>query len=286
MKATTMRNVVGILEMREWSEEQRVRKKRIILVPTMGFLHEGHLELVREGRRRGDRLVVSIFVNPTQFGPEEDFKTYPRDFERDSKLLADEQVDILFHPSESEMYPEGYQTNVEVDQLSRYLCGARRPGHFRGVCTVVLKLFSIVHPHAAVFGLKDYQQFLIVRRMVEDLNLNVEVVGIPTVRERDGLAMSSRNHYLSETERAAALCLHRALGRAEELVREGERNGKRILREVAVEIARDPLARIEYVQLCDPDDLQDLETLQDTALLALAVRIGAARLIDHSILKA
>ncbi len=272
--------------MREWSEEQRLQEKRITLVPTMGFLHEGHLELVREGRRKGDLLVVSIFVNPTQFGPKEDFNTYPRDFERDGKLLAGEQVDVLFHPSESEMYPEGYQTGVEVDRLSRYLCGAERPGHFRGVCTVVVKLFSIVHPHVAVFGLKDYQQFLIVRRMVEDLNLDVEVVGIPTVRERDGLAMSSRNHYLSETERAAALCLRRALGRAEDLVRQGERNGQGILREVTAEIAKEPLARIEYVQLCDPENLQALETIQDTALLALAVRIGAARLIDHSVLRA
>ena len=286
MKATTMRSVVGIQEMREWSEEQRLHKKRITLVPTMGFLHEGHLELVRKGRKSGDLLVVSLFVNPTQFGPKEDFNTYPRDFERDKKLLAGEQVDILFHPSESEMYPKGYQTNVEVDQLSRHLCGASRPGHFRGVCTVVVKLFNIVRPHVAVFGLKDYQQFLIVRRMVEDLNLDVEVVGIPTVREGDGLAMSSRNHYLSETERAAALCLRRALGRAEDLVRQGERNGKGILREVTAEIAREPLAQLEYVQLCDLEDLQDLETIQDTALLALAVRIGAARLIDHSILRA
>ena len=286
MKATTMRSVVGIQEMREWSEEQRLHKKRITLVPTMGFLHEGHLELVRKGRKSGDLLVVSLFVNPTQFGPKEDFNTYPRDFERDKKLLAGEQVDILFHPSESEMYPKGYQTNVEVDQLSRHLCGASRPGHFRGVCTVVVKLFNIVRPHVAVFGLKDYQQFLIVRRMVEDLNLDVEVVGIPTVREGDGLAMSSRNHYLSETERAAALCLRRALGRAEDLVRQGERNGKGILREVTAEIAREPLAQLEYVQLCDLENLQDLETIQDTALLALAVRIGAARLIDHSILRA
>ena len=272
--------------MREWSEEQRRQKKRVSLVPTMGFLHEGHLELVREGRRRGDLIVVSIFVNPTQFGPKEDFNTYPRDFERDRKLLAGEQVDILFHPSDSEMYPKGYQTNVEVDQLSRYLCGAQRPNHFRGVCTVVAKLFSIVNPHVAVFGLKDYQQFLIVRRMAEDLNLDVEVVGIPTVRERDGLAMSSRNHYLSEMERAAALCLRRALGRAEFLVQQGERDSRGILAEVTAEIAKEPLAQLEYVQLCDPENLQALETLQDNALLALAVRIGAARLIDHSILRA
>ena len=281
-----MRSVDSIREMRDWSEEQRLRKKRIALVPTMGSLHEGHLALVREGRRRGDLLVVSIFVNPTQFAPNEDFNTYPRDFERDRKILAGEDVDILFHPSESEMYPDGYQTNVEVDQLSRFLCGAERPGHFRGVATVLVKLFNIVRPHVAVFGLKDYQQFVVVRRMVEDLNLDVEIVGFPTVREQDGLAISSRNHYLSEQERTAALCLRRALGRAEALVQQGERDGKGILREVTAEIANEPLARLEYVQLCDPENLEVIETIQNKALLALSVRIGKARLIDHSLLRA
>jgi len=280
-----MRSIDSIREMRDWSEEQRLRKKRIALVPTMGSLHEGHIALVREGRRRGDLLVVSIFVNPTQFAPNEDFNTYPRDFERDRKILAGENVDILFYPSESEMYPDGYQTNVEVDQLSRFLCGAERPGHFRGVATVLVKLFNIVHPHVAVFGLKDYQQLLVVSRMVEDLNLDVEIVGTPTVREQDGLAISSRNHYLSEQERTAALCLRRALGRAEALVQQGERDGKDIIREVTAEIANEPLARLEYVQLCDPENLEAIETIQGKALLALAVRIGKARLIDHSLLK-
>lgn len=281
-----MRSVKSIRAMRDWSEEQRIQKKRIALVPTMGFLHEGHLELVREGRRRGDLLVVSIFVNPTQFAPNEDFNNYPRDFEQDRQILAGEDVDILFHPSESEMYPAGYQTNVEVDQLSQFLCGAERPGHFRGVATVLVKLFNIVRPHVAVFGKKDYQQFLVVRRLVEDLNFDVEVVGFPTVREDDGLAISSRNHYLSEQERTAARCLRRALGRAEALVQQGERDGKGILREVKAEIANEPLARLEYVQLCDPENLEAIETIQDKALLALSVRIGKARLIDHSLLRA
>ena len=281
-----MRSVDSIREMRDWSKEQRLQKKRIAMVPTLGFLHEGHLALVREGRRRGDLLVVSIFVNPTQFAPNEDFNTYPREFERDRKILAGEDVDILFHPSESEMYPDGYQTNVEVDQLSRFLCGAERPGHFRGVATVLVKLFNIVRPHVAVFGLKDYQQFLVVRRMVEDLNLDVEIVGFPTVREQDGLAISSRNHYLSEQERTAALCLRRALGRAEALVQQGERDGKGIIKEVTAEIANEPLARLEYVQLCDPENLEVIETIQNKALLALSVRIGKARLIDHSLLRA
>ncbi len=281
-----MRSVDSIREMRDWSEEQRRQKKRIAMVPTLGFLHEGHLALVREGRRRGDLLVVSIFVNPTQFAPNEDFNTYPREFERDRKILAGEDVDILFHPSESEMYPDRYQTNVEVVQLSRFLCGAERPGHFRGVATVLVKLFNIVRPHVAVFGLKDYQQFLVVRRMVEDLNLDVEIVGFPTVREQDGLAISSRNHYLSEQERTAALCLRRALGRAEALVQQGERDGKGIIKAVTAEIANEPLARLEYVQLCDPENLEVIETIQNKALLALSVRIGKARLIDHSLLRA
>ncbi len=281
-----MRGIKSIREMRDWSEEQRLQKKRIALVPTMGFLHEGHLALVCDGRRRGDLLVVSIFVNPTQFAPNEDFNTYPQDFARDRKILAGEDVDILFHPSQSEMYPAGYQTNVEVDQLSQFLCGAERPGHFRGVATVLVKLFNIVRPHVAVFGKKDYQQFLVVRRLVEDLNFDVEVVGFPTVREDDGLAISSRNHYLSEQERTAALCLRRALGRAEALVQQGERDGKGILQEVKAEIANEPLARLEYVQLCDPENLEAIETIQDKALLALSVRIGKARLIDHSLLRA
>ena len=281
-----MRIVESIREMQDWSEEQRLQKKRISLVPTMGFLHKGHLELIREGRRRGDLLVVSIFVNPAQFAPNEDFNTYPRDLGQDRKILEEENVDILFHPSESEMYPDGYQTNVEVDQLNRFLCGAGRPGHFRGVATVLVKLFNIVRPHIAVFGLKDYQQLLIVRRMVEDLNFDVDIVGFPTVREQDGLAISSRNHYLSEQERGAALCLRRALERAKVLVQQGERDGKGIIREVKAEITKEPLARVEYVQLCDPESLEAIETIQDKALLALAVRIGKARLIDHSLLRA
>ncbi|NIO09754.1 MAG: pantoate--beta-alanine ligase [Deltaproteobacteria bacterium] len=281
-----MQTIKTCREMREWSEGQRLRQKRIVLVPTMGFFHEGHLQLMREGRKRGDLVVVSIFVNPTQFGPNEDFKSYPRDLERDRKLLANEKVDLLFHPSESEIYPDGYQTNVEVDELSQYLCGAHRPGHFRGVCTVVNKLFNIVRPHVAVFGLKDYQQFLIVRRMVQDLNLDVDVVGVPTVRESDGLAMSSRNHYLNKTERVAALCLRKALFQAKELVRRGERSRSAILEQVAVELKKEPLARVEYIEVCDTENLRPLEAFRDKALLALAVHIGGARLIDHTILRA
>jgi len=280
-----MRILDSIWEMQAWSERQRLQKRRIVLVPTMGFLHEGHLELVREGRRKGDLLVVSVFVNSTQFAPNEDFNTYPRDFERDRSLLEKEGVDILFHPSGAKMYPDGYQTNVAVDRLSRFLCGAQRPEHFRGVATVLVKLFNIIRPHVAVFGLKDYQQFIVVRRLVEDLNFDVEVVGFPTVREQDGLAISSRNNYLNEDERKAALCLRRALGRAETLVQQGEMDGKGIVREVKAEIASEPLARVEYIQLCNPENLQAIETIQGEALLALAVWVGKARLIDNSLLR-
>ena len=272
--------------MQKWSEEQRLQRRRIVLVPTMGFLHQGHLSLIREGRKRGDRLVVSVFVNPTQFGPCEDIASYPSDFERDRGLLEREEVDIIFHPSAGTIYPEGYQTAVEVERLGRTLCGAYRPGHFRGVGVVVLKLFNIVQPHVAVFGLKDYQQFVIVSRLIEDLNLNIDMVGVPIVRDPDGLAVSSRNSYLTQVERKAALCLQRALVTAENWVGQGERDGRRITDLVTGEIASEPLARVEYVQLCDLKSLEVIEGLRDEALLAMAVWFGKARLIDNIILKA
>ncbi len=275
-----------INEMRLFSETGRRDGKRIALVPTMGFLHEGHLSLVREGRKRGDLLVVSIFVNPTQFGPHEDYRAYPRDLERDRTLLGREGADVLFHPPVEEIYPRGYKTFVEIEGLSSLLCGAFRPGHFRGVVTVVAKLFNVVRPHVAVFGLKDYQQFQILRRLVEDLNFDVELVGHPIVREEDGLAMSSRNAYLNQEERRAALSLCRSLRKAETLVRQGEREGERILAAVRSEIEKEPLARVEYVSLCDPGTLEEIQRINGEALLALAVWVGGARLIDNTILKA
>lgn len=280
-----MRVIERIKEMQEWSERERCAGKRIAFVPTMGFLHDGHLELVRDGRKRGDRLVVSIFVNPTQFGPQEDFAAYPRDFERDRKLLDQGGTDILFYPASSEMYPDGYRTYVEVEKLSHFLCGAFRPGHFRGVTTVLVKLFSIVRPHVVVLGAKDYQQLRIACRMVEDLNFAIEVVGYPTVREEDGLAMSSRNAYLNQEERRAALSLSRSLKKAEALVLEGERESRRIVEVVRSEIDKEPLARLEYVQVCDPESLEEVERIDGNAVLALAVRVGRARLIDNALLK-
>ena len=277
-------NIRDLREMQAWSDRARREGKRIVLVPTMGFLHEGHLSLVRQGRTNGDCLVASIFANPAQFAPSEDFDSYPRDLERDVRLLKEERVDLLFNPTVEDMYPRGYQTYVDVEQVSQPLCGARRPGHFRGVGTVVLKLFNIVRPHVAMFGLKDYQQVQVIRRMLEDLNLDVEIVECPTVREPDGLAMSSRNRYLEPAERKAALCLQSALGRAEALVRAGETVARRIREAVVEEIARQPLARLEYADLCDPRELHPVAEVKGPTLLALCAWVGKARLIDNRIL--
>lgn len=281
-----MRLITSIRAMRSWSEDQWRRKKSIALVPTMGALHEAHLRLVREGRKRADRVVVSIFVNPAQFAPGEDFAAYPRNFARDRKLLEAEGVDVVFHPSVAAMYPEGYQTHIDVARLSSYLCGLSRPGHFRGVCTVVAKLFHVVRPQFAVFGRKDYQQLQIVRRMVADLDFGIKIVSHPIVRERDGLALSSRNAYLGSEERKAALSLSRSLKMAAALARNGETRRAPFIETVQAEIARAPLARLDYVSLCHPVSLEEVETVRDGAVLALAVRIGKARLIDNAVIRA
>jgi pantoate--beta-alanine ligase len=282
---SSMHVIESIADMRRWGEQQRRERQRIVLVPTMGFLHEGHLSLVRSARLRGDVVVVSIFVNPAQFGPGEDLASYPRDFERDRRLLEMENVDVLFHPSVEQVYPAGAQTFVEVEKLSLPLCGAVRPGHFRGVATVVAKLFNIVQPHTAIFGEKDYQQLQVIRRMVRDLNFDVEIVGHPIVREPDGLAMSSRNAYLNAGERQAALCLSRALCKAERLARRGEVSAAAIIERVRTDLDNEPLAAVEYVKICDAESLEAIERVGERALLALAVRIGKARLIDNRILK-
>jgi pantoate--beta-alanine ligase len=280
-----MKIIERVREMKSWSETQRHQGRRVVLVPTMGFLHQGHLSLVRDGRKRGDQVVVSIFVNPAQFAPEEDFAAYPRDFERDRKLLEEEGVDVLFHPPLEAIYPEGYQTHIEVENLSLPLCGAFRRGHFRGVATAVTKFFNIVRPHAAVFGCKDYQQLQVIRRLVADLNYDIEIIGYPTVREPDGLAISSRNAYLDPDERRAALCLSRSLHLAESLVRQGERRATALLLAVRAEVAKETLARLEYASLCDPESLQEVDQIRRPTLLALAARIGKARLIDNAIIK-
>jgi pantoate--beta-alanine ligase len=279
-----MQIIETVSAMGDWSEHKWRAGERIALVPTMGFLHEGHLCLVRDAKQRADRVVVSIFVNPTQFGPGEDFAAYPRDFERDCRLLEKEQIDIVFHPALEAMYPDGAETYIEVEKLSLPLCGAMRPGHFRGVATAVAKLFNMIGPHVAIFGEKDYQQLQVIRKMVRDLSMAVEIIGHPIVREADGLAMSSRNAYLTAAERRAAVCLSRSLCKAERLLRRGESSAQSLLSLVSAELAKEPLANLEYVKLCDPETLMDLESVDRTALLALAVRFGKARLIDNRVL--
>jgi pantoate--beta-alanine ligase len=283
-RVKAMQIIEKITEMQSWSEAQRCESRRIAFVPTMGFLHNGHLSLVRCAREHGDRVVVSVFVNPTQFAPQEDFAAYPRDFERDRKLLEKEEVDILFCPAVQEMYPQGFQTRVEVSELSAFLCGAHRKGHFQGVVTIVTKLLNAVRPHVAIFGEKDYQQLQVIRTLVRDLNFGIEIAGHPIVREPDGLAMSSRNAYLSLEERKAALCLFRSLNRGVSMVQAGEITAQVITDAVKAEISRESLAHLEYVKLCDTVTLAEIDRVQDRALLALAVRIGKTRLIDNTIL--
>jgi len=268
--------------MQAWSREVRGRDAaRIALVPTMGALHAGHLSLVEIARRHADKVVASVFVNPTQFDRADDFARYPRDLERDGALLASAGVDVLFAPGADEMYPPGAQTAVSVERLAEPLCGAHRPGHFRGVATVVLKLFHVVQPHVAVFGEKDWQQLALVRRMVRDLHVDIDVVGAPIVREADGLAMSSRNRHLDPVERTAALCLVRALDAAEAAVAAGERDAAVLVAAASAAIAGEPRARAEYVSLVDAESLEAVTEVATPAVLALAVWIGRTRLIDN-----
>jgi len=277
------RLVGRIAEMQAACRLARANAETIALVPTMGALHEGPLSLLAEGRRRADLLVISIFVNPTQFGPHEDFASYPRDLEGDLEKAS--AADIAFAPSVGEMYPTGFQTLVEVPDLSRELEGAHRPTHFRGVTTVVAKLLNIVRPHVAVFGEKDYQQLQVVRRMVQDLNFDTEILGMPIVRDSDGMALSSRNAYLSPRERAQATSLSRALFRAETMFRKGERRVEALAAEMTAIISREPDARVDYVEVRRADDLAPLSEVTAPAVCLLAVRVGRTRLIDNCVLR-
>lgn len=280
-----MEVIKKIKEMQEKANFWREEKLTLALVPTMGYLHEGHLKLVRLARNMADRVVVSIFVNPLQFGPSEDYHIYPRDLERDLALLEKEKVDVVFIPEAEEMYPKDYQTYVEVTELTKGLCGAYRPGHFKGVATVVLKLFHIVKPHLAVFGEKDYQQLKVIQQMVKDLNLEIKIVAHPTVREWDGLAMSSRNTYLKEEERRSALSLYQALKFAERLILEGERNAKKIKELMQDYIEKFPYTKVQYIEIVDPETLKPVEKLDKNVLIALAVFVGKTRLIDNKVIK-
>lgn len=263
----------------------RAAGRRIGLVPTMGYLHEGHASLIRRAQRQSDEVVVSLFVNPRQFGPGEDYQAYPRDLDRDLRLIRETGGDIVFIPSTEEMYAGDFATSVHVEGLTEGLCGASRPGHFRGVTTVVAKLFTAVKPHLAVFGQKDAQQALVIRRMVRDLNLDVEVLIAPTVRELDGLALSSRNVYLNPEERLEAAVLYQALRLARQMAEDGERDAQKIVRRMTALISERPSARIDYVSIVDTGGLKPVDRLTGEVLVAVAVRFGRARLIDNVILK-
>lgn len=276
-----MKVVNSIKEVREQVKEWKKEGLTVGFVPTMGYLHEGHESLIKRAALENHRVVVSIFVNPTQFGPNEDLEAYPRDLDRDMKLCENAGCSMIFNPGVEEMYGEGFSTFVEVENLTKGLCGKSRPIHFRGVCTVVSKLFNIVAPHKAYFGEKDAQQLAVIKKMVKDLNMDLEVVGCPIVREEDGLAKSSRNTYLSKEEREAATVLNKALLEAKEAMKLGERNAERIVDLISKRINKEELAKIDYVEIVDSLTMEKVDKVEETVLVAIAVFIGKTRLIDN-----
>ncbi len=281
-----MRLIESINDIKAIIRSQKSMGKTIGLVPTMGYLHEGHMSLVNMSVQHNDFTVLSVFVNPTQFGPNEDFDRYPRDIERDIKMAEAAGVDVVFSPSVEEMYPDGYKTYVEVEDITKILCGRTRPGHFKGVTTVVNKLFNIVQPDRAYFGQKDAQQVVVINKMVKDLNMNVEIVTCPIVREEDGLAMSSRNVYLSTEERKSALILSKSLFEAQELIKNGENRKENILKYIVDRIKSEKGAQIDYVEIVNADTLDSIgEFLKGRVLIALAVKFGNTRLIDNAIVE-
>lgn len=264
-------------QIKEW----RKQGLSVGLVPTMGFLHEGHQSLIKKAVEQNDRVVVSVFVNPIQFAPNEDLESYPRDLEADKKLCENTGAQLIFNPEPTEMYPDGFSTHINMDNLTTELCGKTRPTHFGGVCTVVGKLFNIVHPDKAYFGQKDAQQLAIIKRMVRDLNFDIEIVGCPIIRESDGLAKSSRNTYLNAEERQAAVILSKAVKLGEDMVKNGERNASEIISAMTEKINAEPLAKIDYVNVVDALSISPLNTLRGEILVAIAVYIGKTRLIDN-----
>lgn len=279
-----MKLIKTITEMQSWSGKEHAAGKKIAFVPTMGALHKGHLSLLREGKERANRSVLSIYVNPAQFSPNEDLKKYPRNLDSDLDNARKLKIDAVFLPTDEMMYPYNYQTYVVVEKLTTGLCGASRPNHFRGMATVVLKLFNIIQPDLAIFGEKDFQQLMVVRQMVKDLNLPIEIIGVPIVREKDGLAMSSRNQHLSPKERKSALSIYRSLCMAQKLVKTEKITSDLILENVKAIIDSAEL-KIDYVELCDPETLEKSTALRLPALLAIAAFAGKTRLIDNCILK-
>ncbi len=278
-----MKIVSTINEVREQVKEWKKEGNTIGFVPTMGYLHEGHASLIDAARKNNGKVVVSIFVNPIQFGPNEDLDSYPRDLEHDAKLCEEHGVDLIFHPTPEEMYGDNFYTFVDMDVLTKELCGLSRPVHFRGVCTVVSKLFNIVTPDNAYFGQKDAQQLAIIKRMVKDLNMPLSIHGCPIIREEDGLAKSSRNTYLSADERKAALVLSRSLKIGKQLVDAGEKSAKAVKDAITAEINKEPLAKIDYVDVVDFDTITPVDEIKGTTLVAIAVYIGKTRLIDNFI---
>ncbi|MCK4648742.1 pantoate--beta-alanine ligase [bacterium] len=300
-----MKVIKKIKEMQRIADRAREKGEIIGLVPTMGYFHEGHLSLMREARKKSDLLVISIFVNPTQFGPGEDFRSYPRDLKCDLRLARKIGVDVIFSPVVKEMYPKGFLTHVDVGEIGNILEGATRPDHFRGVATVVAKLFHAIKPHKAYFGQKDFQQTVVITKMAEDLDMDVEVIVLPTIREKDGLATSSRNVYLTKKEREIAPILYKSLKMAEELIKEGERDSKKIVRKMKELIKKEKLVKLEYIAITDPQTLQEIKRIKKGACpvrsnpppsgadasplartsngvnISLAARIGRARLIDN-----
>lgn len=276
-----MRVLKTIHEVRNTVKQWRSEGLTVGFVPTMGYLHEGHESLVKRAYEENDRVVVSIFVNPMQFGPKEDLSTYPRDLERDSKVCERAGADAIFHPENEEMYFEDFSSYVDMNGLTAGLCGKSRPTHFRGVCTVVNKLFNIVSPDRAYFGEKDAQQLAVIKRMVRDLNIDIEVIGCPIVREEDGLAKSSRNTYLSETERKTAIILNKSLKSAKDVIESGERNTKNISKLIEEKINTEPLAKIDYIEIVDSFSMERVDKIEKSVLVAIAVFIGKTRLIDN-----
>ena len=280
-----MKVVKTIKEVREIVAAWRKEGLTVGLVPTMGYLHEGHQSIIRKSAEQNDRTVVSVFVNPIQFGPTEDLECYPRDLERDKKAVEEAEGDLIFNPEPSEMYPGHFTSFIDTTETTELLCGAVRPIHFRGVCTVVGKLFNIVMPNRAYFGQKDAQQLATIKRFVRDLNFNIEIVPCPIVREEDGLAKSSRNTYLSDEERKAALILSKSLAKGREAIENGEREAKKVIEIITKSLQSEPLARIDYVEAVDFENVQRIEMLKGEVLVAIAVYIGKTRLIDNFIVK-
>lgn len=280
-----MQVISHIEEMKQIVTQWQTQGLSIGFVPTMGYLHHGHMSLIKQAREKHDRVVVSIFVNPTQFGVNEDLSSYPRDLEQDKRLCLEQQIDVIFHPEAKEMYPPNFFSYVDMDTLTEGLCGAKRSGHFRGVCTVVMKLFNIIKPTIAYFGQKDAQQLAIIKKMVQDFNMDIKVIGLPIVREPDGLAMSSRNSYLNVQERKAALCLYQSLQQAQYSFQQGLRDSVKLKHHIESMLLNEPLAKIDYVEIVDPDTLKPTNEIKTSALCALAVYIGKTRLIDNLILR-